>query len=204
MLQTLKTRPDFDAIIESVPEGAKILDVGCGDGELLALLQEKRNADVRGLEISEDGVAAAVTRGLSVIQGDADKDLEIFPDNTFDLVIMSNTIQATRKPKDILLQLKRISKRAIVAVPNFAYWKVRYYLFFNGQMPVTKELPDTWYDSKNIHFCTAMDFEHLAKDCGFKILSVTPTTNDRKGKTQNRVTPMINFLAQKAVFTLEK
>ncbi len=204
MLMTLKTRPDFDAIIENVPTGAKVLDVGCGDGELLELLQTHKNADVRGLEISDEGVASAVARGLSVIQGDADKDLGIFPANTFDMVILSNTIQATKKPKEILEQIKRIGNRAIISVPNFAYWKVRSYLFLKGEMPVTKELPDTWYDSKNIHFCTARDFEKLALECGFKIISVTPTTNDRKGHKKPHVDFFVNLFAQKVVFALEK
>lgn len=204
MLNALRTRPDFDAIIENVPQGAKVLDIGCGDGELLELLQSRKSADVRGLEISDAGVSGAVGRGVSVIQGDADKDLGIFPDNTFDMVILSNTIQATKHPKDILEQIKRIGNRAIVSLPNFAYWKVRFYLFFKGEMPVTKELPDTWYDSKNIHFCTARDFENLAHECGFKIISVTPTTNDRKGQKRARVDFFVNMFAQKVVFALEK
>lgn len=160
------TRVDY-AIIESyVPKGARVLDVGCGDGALLALLEEKKGVDGRGMELSQDGVNIAVSRGLSVIQGNADTDLVTYPDEAFDVVIMSQTLQATQAPKTVLEELLRIGKRVIVTIPNFGNWRARMHLLLQGEMPVTKNLPYTWYDTPNIHFCTLRDFVALAKDVG--------------------------------------
>ncbi len=198
------TRADFDAIIESVPKGSSILDIGCGDGELLKILESERQAIVRGMEISQAGVNHCVAKGLSVIQGDADHDLPIFADNSFDLVVLSNTIQAVLKPKNILLQIKRIGRRAIVSLPNFGYWKVRLDLGFGGRMPITKDLPETWYNTANLHLCTLRDFAELANECGFKIVSIIPVIGDKRMKPCKSVNWFNNLLAQKAVFVLER
>ncbi len=141
-----------------------MLDVGCGDGELLQLLAETRDADGRGIEISRDGVNECVARGLAVIQGDADTDLADYPDNTFDYVILSQTLQATRRPRWVLEQMLRIGKRVIVSFPNFGHWRIRGQLLWYGRMPVTRNLPVSWYDTPNIHFCTIRDFVDLARD----------------------------------------
>ncbi|WP_291829771.1 methionine biosynthesis protein MetW, partial [Bosea sp. (in: a-proteobacteria)] len=137
-------RIDLKLVAEMVTPGSRVLDVGCGDGQLLALLAETRNVDARGIELSREGVAGCVARGLSVIQGDADTDLTEYPDDAFDYVILSQTIQATRNPRFVLEQMLRIGRRAIISFPNFGHWKMRSQVFFLGRMPVTESLPYAW------------------------------------------------------------
>ena len=149
--------------------GSKVLDVGCGDGELLRLLAEERNVDGRGIELSQHGVNDCVAKGLSVIQGDADADLADYPDDAFDYVILSQTLQATRQPRVVLEHMLRIGRRAIVSVPNFGHWRIRAQVAFLGRMPVTKSLSHSWYDTPNIHFCTIADFIALAREVGATI-----------------------------------
>jgi methionine biosynthesis protein MetW len=157
-------RVDLLAISELVTPGSRVLDIGCGDGELLRLLQATRNVDGRGIEISQKGVNECVARGLSVIQGDADSDLVDYPDHAFDFVILSQTLQATRSPRVVIDQMLRIGRRAIVSFPNFGNWRVRASLGFTGRMPVTRSLPYSWYDTPNIHFCTIRDFVALCDE----------------------------------------
>lgn len=156
-------RSDLQAIAELVPSGAKVLDIGCGDGELLAWLAAHKNVDGRGLELSQAGVNASIARGLSVVQGDADTDLTHYPAHVYDYVILSQTLQTMRDPKAVLGNLVRIGRHAIVSVPNFGYWKNRLYLLFKGRMPVTKTLAYQWFDTPNIHFCTLSDFVELSE-----------------------------------------
>jgi methionine biosynthesis protein MetW len=163
------SRVDLLLIAEMVSPGARVLDVGCGDGTLLRLLAEKRGVDGRGIELSQAGVNSCVAQGLSVIQGDADTDLVYYPDLAFDYAILSQTIQATYSPRDVLKQLLRIGKRAVVSFPNFGHWRVRTQLMFGGKMPRTDNLPDRWYDTPNIHLCTIKDFLGLCKDAGAKV-----------------------------------
>lgn len=200
----MKERADFLAILAQVPRGAKILEIGCASGDLLLLLQNERKAIVRGLELSQEGVNACVAKGLSVIQGDADKDLSLFPNDAFDLVILSNTIQATMNPKAVLQQIKRIGRRAIVSLPNFAYWRVRLALLFGGRMPVTKDLPDTWYETENIHLCTLHDFAQLSQICGFRLLGIMSVNGNNRGTIKKTAGGFLNWSAQKAVFILER
>jgi methionine biosynthesis protein MetW len=162
-------RVDFLLIAEMVSPGARVLDIGCGDGTLLRLLAEKRGVDGRGIELSQAGVNSCVARGLSVIQGDADTDLVYYPDLAFDFVILSQTIQATYSPHHVLEQLLRIGKRVVVSFPNFGHWRVRTQLMFGGRMPKTDNLPDRWYDTPNIHLCTIKDFLGLCRDAGAKV-----------------------------------
>ena len=154
-------RIDLKLVAEMVAPGSRVLDVGCGDGALLSLLAETRNVDGRGIELSREGVAGCVARGLSVIQGDADTDLAEYPDDSFDYVILSQTIQATRNPRLVLEHMLRIGRRAIVSFPNFGHWRMRSQVFFMGRMPVTEALPYSWWDTPNIHFCTIRDFKML-------------------------------------------
>ena len=159
-------RIDLRLVAEMVTPGTRVLDVGCGDGELLALLADTRGVDARGIELSRQGVALCVSRGLSVIQGDADTDLADYPDDAFDYVILSQTIQATRNPRQVLEHMLRIGRRAIVSFPNFGHWRMRSQVFFRGRMPVTDSLPYAWWDTPNIHFCTIRDFVELCDAVG--------------------------------------
>lgn len=197
-------RADYTAILNAVPNGARVLDIGCSDGQLMQILQTEKSAIVRGMEISQDGVNACVAKGLSVIQGDADLDLGLFANDAFDMVVLSDTIQATLKPKKILEELKRIGKRAIISLPNFGHWSVRLNLLLNGTMPVTKDLPSTWYETANLHLCTIKDFCILARESGFKIISITPVNGQKLGEPRQDCGGFINLLAQTAVFILER
>lgn len=159
--QLTSGRVDHLVVAEMVRPGSRVLDVGCGDGALLSLLAGTKGVDARGIELSRSGVAECVARGLAVIQGDADTDLADYPDDCFDYVILSQTLQATRNPRKVLEDMLRIGRNAIVSFPNFGHWRVRSSLFFSGRMPVTENLSHAWYDTPNIHFCTIRDFVEL-------------------------------------------
>lgn len=159
-------RIDLSLIADMVEPGARVLDIGCGDGALLDLLATRRGVDGRGIELSREGVSDCVARGLAVIQGDADTDLADYPDDAFDYVILSQTIQATRAPRKVLEQMLRVGRRAIVSFPNFGHWRIRAELAFRGRMPITDNLPETWYETPNIHFCTIRDFVRLCDEVG--------------------------------------
>jgi methionine biosynthesis protein MetW len=198
------SRVDLLLIAEMVSPGARVLDVGCGDGTLLRLLAEKRSVDGRGIELSQAGVNSCVARGLSVIQGDADTDLVHYPDLAFDYAILSQTIQATYSPRDVLNQLLRIGKRAVVSFPNFGHWQVRTQLMFGGQMPQTDNLPDRWYETPNIHLCTIKDFLGLCKDIGAKVERAVAL--NAYGRKLGVSMPLFaqNLFGEQAVFLLSK
>jgi methionine biosynthesis protein MetW len=198
------SRIDFAVIAGLVEKGAKVLDVGCGDGELMELLQNNREVDGRGVELSQAGVNECVSRGLSVIQGDADSDLVYYPDKGFDYVILSQTLQATRNPREVLEHLLRIGKFAIISIPNFGHWRVRLSLLIRGRMPVTKDLPYTWYDTPNIHFCTIDDFMTLCDDVGAKIEDAAVLNRNGERLGVNLPRSFWNFFGQQAVFLLRK
>jgi methionine biosynthesis protein MetW len=162
-------RKELLRIAEMVPASARVLDVGCGSGELIEYLSRTQSVDARGIEISQQGVNACVAKGLSVVQGDADTDLVDYPAGAFDFAILSQTIQATRQPKAVLEQLLRIGKRAIVSFPNFGFWKVRLKLALTGRMPTTGALSNAWFETPNIHLCTIADFVDLTSAANAKI-----------------------------------
>ena len=168
-MSAASARIDLVRVADMVERGARVLDVGCGDGELLRLLAERRGVDGRGIELSQRGVNDCVAKGLSVIQGDADTDLADYPDDVFDYVILSQTLQATRRPRIVLEHMLRIGKRAVVSFPNFGHWRIRAQIAFLGRMPVTHNLNLSWYETPNIHFCTIRDFVALTHEIGATI-----------------------------------
>ena len=192
-------RPDLALIAAQVPASARVLDVGCGDGELLQLLAERRGVDGRGVELQRDKVNQGVARGLSVIQGDADTDLVYYPDKSFDYAILSQTLQTTRRPDLVIDELLRIGRRAFVSFPNFAQWRIRFAHMFGGRMPVTKQLPARWYDSPNIHHVTIDDFRAYLDSRNLKIEGQWFLSGN-----QPRSKGMANFFAEHAVFLLKR
>lgn len=195
-------RADHDVICELTPQGARVLDVGCGDGSLLQALVARRAVIARGLELSQDGVNACVRRGLSVVQGDADTDLSLFPDKSFDVVVLSKTIQTVRRPDAVLTELRRISTRVIVSLPNFGHWRSRLMLLASGRMPVTGSMPANWHQTENIHLCTVRDFAELAQAVGLHVEKAVPITNGQPGAPFANVLWRANWFAEEAVFLL--
>jgi methionine biosynthesis protein MetW len=197
-------RVDLQLIADMVSPATRALDVGCGDGALLHYLVSEKGVDARGVELSQSGVNACVTQGLSVIQGDADSDLDAYPTGAFDVVVLSQTLQATRQPRRVLETMVRIGQRAIVSVPNFGFWRVRAGLALRGRMPMTGLLDHQWYDSPNIHLCTIRDFVGLCDEIGVRIEK--SVTLDRYGRpfTLNPSGSLANLLAEQGVFALTR
>ena len=198
------SRVDLRIIADMVERGARVLDVGCGDGALLRLLAQTRGVDARGIELSQRGVNDCVASGLSVIQGDADADLADYPGDAFDYVILSQTLQATRQPKRVLEHMLRIGRRAIVSFPNFGHWRIRTQVGFLGRMPVTENLSHSWHDTPNIHFCTIRDFVELTKEMDARI--ERGVALNRMGQSMGAVAPWWawNLFGEQAVFLLRR
>jgi methionine biosynthesis protein MetW len=195
-------RRDLRLIADMVAPQSRVLDIGCGDGSLLAYLAREKAVDARGMELSQSGVNSCVGHGLSVIQGDADRDLEAYPNGAFDVVVLSQTLQATRQPRRVLETLVRIGKQAIVSFPNFGFWRIRLSLLWRGRMPVSELLNNPWYDTPNIHLCTIRDFVRLCDEVGVRIEK--SVTLDRHGRPFS-LDPrggLANLLAEQGVFVL--
>jgi methionine biosynthesis protein MetW len=205
-LRTANETPRVDLVLitEMVTPGARVLDIGCGDGTLMRLLAAKRGADARGIELSQAGVNSCVAQGLAVIQGDADTDLVHYPDLAFDYAILSQTIQATYSPRHVLEQLLRIGRRVIVSFPNFGHWRVRTQLLFGGKMPKTDNLPDRWYDTPNIHLCTIADFLSMARDSGAHIERALALEGSGRTREVRSAAWGPNIFAEGAIFLLAK
>lgn len=203
LLQT-SGRTDLVLIADLIEPGSRVLDVGCGDGTLLQMLTNIKDVDARGVELSQTGVNACVARGLSVIQGDADADLPAYPDQAFDYVILSQTIQATRKPKSVLDELLRIGRRVIVSFPNFGYWKVRLHLMMSGRMPMTDLLDQPWYETPNIHLCTIRDFVTMCEGMNVKIENAYARRGNRIKMRFSKPGMLANLISDEAIFILSR
>jgi len=197
-------RVDLQRIADMVPARCRLLDIGCGDGALLDYLIHEKGVDGRGIEISVAGVNTCITHGLSVIQGDADTDLDDYPDAAFDMVVLSQTLQAMRNPRKVLVNLMRIGKKAVVSFPNFGYWRVRVGLLFLGNMPITKALPYQWYDTPNIHQCTIKDFVRLADELGITIERSIALNRTEQVRRIGCSTFLANMMGEQALFLLSK
>lgn len=191
-------------IAELVTPGSRVLDVGCGDGALLHLLADARGVDARGMELSREKVKACVSHGLSVVQGDADRDLDDYPDQAFDFAILSLTIQATRHPKIVLKNLLRIGRRAIVSFPNFGHWRIRTQLMLTGRMPITANLPEPWYETPNGHLCTIKDFVALVDMVDAELERAVAFNSAGRRLPIYRSLSLQNLLGEKAVFLMTR
>lgn len=192
-------RPDLAIIAANISQGARVLDVGCGNGDLMAALRDDKGCDARGMEIDAANVSSAMMRGLSVIQGDADADLADYPDAAFDYAILSQTLQTTRRPDLVLEQLLRIGRRAFVSFPNFAQWRIRLSLMLGGRMPVTQQLPARWYDTPNIHHVTIDDFRAFLKEHDVRIEGQWFLSGNKRTTEAGA-----NLLAEHAVFLISR
>ena len=193
---------EFKIIANLLPNNSRVLDIGCGDGTLMETLINQKNIDARGMELDQNNVKKCISKGLSVIEGNAETELGQFPEKSFDFVILSQTLQAFYQPENVLDQLLRIGKNVIISIPNFGYWKVRASLLFFGRMPITKSLPNTWYNTPNLHMCTIKDLYEFCKTKKIKIVRIIGV-NDNKISSINRINlEMKNLLCEVGIFLI--
>ena len=195
---------EFKVIADLIEKDKKVLDVGCADGTLMKFLKDNKNINIRGLEISKDKVQKCIAKGLTVIEGNAEKDLIQFPDKSFDYVVLSQTLQAFFNPEKVINELLRVGKKAIVTIPNFGYWKIRLHLLIKGTMPITKILPDEWYNTPNLHMCTIKDFVHFVKFRNIKIFKSIALNNENVSSINDTNLGVKNLYADLGIFLIEK
>ena len=197
-------KPEYQIISNIITENSRVLDVGCNDGTLMEFLKQNKNVDIRGIEISKKKVQICISKGLTVIEGNAELDLKQFPNESFDYVILGQTLQAFVSPEIVIEELLRVGKKAIVTIPNFGHWKVRLNLLFKGTMPVTKTLPNDWYNTPNIHMCTIKDFFKFSKMMNFKIFNSLALANKNVSKINNSNLYIKNLFSELGIFLIEK
>jgi|TARA_B110000259_G_scaffold85148_1_gene99255 methionine biosynthesis protein MetW len=197
-------KTEFKIIADLIKPNTRVLDVGCGDGTLMEFLKNNKEIDIRGIEISKNNVQQCIGKGLTVIEGDAEKDLSQFPDGSFDFVILSQTLQAFLNPEKVISELLRVGKKAIVTIPNFGYWKVRLHLLIKGTMPVTRTLPDEWYNTPNLHMCTIKDFFSFCENRKINLYKSIALQNLKSSKITNTNLTLKNLTAVLGVFLIEK
>ena len=197
-------KQEFKIIAELIETNTRVLDVGCGDGTLMEFLKNNKKIDIRGIEISKNNVQQCIAKGLTVIEGDAEKDLSQFPDSSFDFVILSQTLQAFLNPEKVISELLRVGKKAIVTIPNFGYWKVRLHLLVKGTMPITRTLPDEWYNTPNLHMCTIQDFFNFCKKREINLYNSIALQNLKSSKITNTNLTLKNLTAVLGIFLIEK
>ena len=197
-------KEEFKIIANSIQREKSILDVGCGDGELMKFIYENISKKIRGLEISKDNVQKCIQKGLTVIEGNAEVDLQQFPNNSFDYVILSQTLQAFLNPEKVISDLLRIGKTSIVTIPNFGFWKVRFNLLFKGTMPVTKTLPNEWYNTPNLHMCSIKDFVNFCNDRKINLFKSLALTNNKVSSINKFNLNFKNLTSELGIFLIEK
>jgi len=195
---------EFKIIATLLPDQSRVLDIGCGDGTLMEFLFKQKNIDVRGMELEEDKVKQCISKGLPVIEGNAETELGQFPDKAFDFVVLSQTLQAFYQPENVLDQLLRIGKKVIISIPNFGYWQVRANLFFFGKMPITKSLPNTWYNTPNLHMCSIKDFYQLCEKKKIKIDRIIGINGEKISSINHINLEMKNLLSEVGIFLISK